>query len=100
MAREENIKRIELGFSTCGLSMSRKIYYACKAIGVKAHGGDYLGTGKHICEFSVSEEDADKFVEYLKENNNTLAIDTAYIHCSRMFGDNNIFWRAEFSRIR
>ena len=99
MTREKNIKRIELNFSARGLSMARKIYYACKTIGVKAHGG-YSGPGKHICEFSVSDEDADKFVEYLKENNNTLAIDTAYIHCSRIFEGNNKFWRAEFSRIR
>ena len=53
MTREENIKRIELSFSTWGLSMARKIYYACKAIGVKAY-GEYSGPGKHICEFSVS----------------------------------------------
>ena len=99
MVREENIKRIELSFSTRGLSMARRIYYACKAIGVKAH-GEYSGPGKHICEFSVSEEDADKFVEYLKENNNTLAIDSAYIHCNRMFEGNNQFWRAIFSKIR
>ena len=98
MTREENFKRIELSFSTWGLSMARKIYYACKAIGVKAH-GEYSGPGKHICEFSVSEEDADKFVEYLKENDNTLAIDSAYIHCNIMFEGNNQFWRAIFSRI-
>ena len=93
------MKTIELGFSTYGISMAMRVYYACRAIGVKAH-GEYSGPGKHICEFSVSEEDADKFVEYLKENNNTLVIDSAYIHCSRMFEGNNTFWRARFSRIR
>ena len=93
------MKKIELGFSTWGISMAMKVYYACRAIGVKAH-GQYSGPGKHICEFSVSEEDADKFVEYLKENDNTLVIDTAYIHCSRMFVDNNQFWYARLSRIR
>lgn len=77
--------------------MGMRIYYACRAIGVRAH-GDYSGPGKHTCTFSVDEQDTDKFVEYLKDNNYTLAIDSANIRCSRLFKDDNRFWLARFSR--
>lgn len=77
--------------------MASKIYHACKAICVKAH-GQYASKGVHICEFFVSDETSDKFIKYLEDNNNILLIDSAYIHCYRQFKGNDNFWYGKFSK--
>lgn len=77
--------------------MAMRVYYACKAIGVRAH-GSYSPPGKHTCEFSVDDEDTDKFVGYMEEHDSVLEIDSANIYCYRMFKGDNIFWVGRFSR--